>query len=551
MHSFAQKKELSEEHQQTFTRHFINAESQRLQGNYDKALEFYAKCDALSPKNDAVLFGKGRVYQEQNLHIEAEDHFKQAVHQDNDNKWYKHWLAQNYLDQRDPASASEIYHELSKSDPENDEYALNYANTLLLAGKAKKAMKAFDAYEETFGLNRTVSQRKYEYFLSVGDMKNAAKEVEKLIESSPTEQQLYGVLADIYKSQGNESKALEVYERAIKQDPNNPYIQMSLAEYYDRTGKPDTSYAYLKRAYSNPSLDIDTKVGILIKMYGEAGKHQNVRTEGLELCSLLVETHPDDPKSHAVHADYLLLNNDKPGAQESYRKTLELDPSRFAVWNQLILVDSELGDSEGMLNDANKALELFPSQANLYLFKGVAHIQLQQYAEAVKPLKDGVGMVYGNAFLSAQMLASLGDAYHELENHKGSDSAYAASLTFNPENDYVLNNYSYFLSLRKENLLEAKSMMESVLTRIPDNASYLDTYGWVLFNLGEYNAAEEYLQKALDFGGNSSAEVLEHYGDVLFELGKTTEAVDYWKLAAEKESTPELLNKIESRKRGE
>ena len=50
----------------------------------------------------------------------------------------------------------------------------------------------------------------------------------------------------------------------------------------------------------------------------------------------------------------------------------------------------------------------------------------------------------------------LGDTYHAIDEHEKSDLFYQKSLEKNPENHIVLNNYSYYLSLRKKELLKAK-----------------------------------------------------------------------------------------------
>ena len=147
------------------------------------------------------------------------------------------------------------------------------------------------------------------------------------------------------------------------------------------------------------------------------------------------------------------------------------------------------------------------------------------------------------------MLASLGDAYHELGKHTSSDSAYNASLKYDSNNLYVLNNYSYFLSLRNVELGRALKMSKKTIAKEPLNASYLDTYGWILYLKGEFNEAEKYLSKSLMNGGEKSAEVLEHYGDVLYRLNRKDEANAYWKKAKEAGGSSEaLINKTSSKK---
>jgi len=158
-------------------------------------------------------------------------------------------------------------------------------------------------------------------------------------------------------------------------------------------------------------------------------------------------------------------------------------------------------------------------------------------------------MVFGNNELLAQFYSSLGDAYHAQKNHMMSDESYDKSLELSPLNTYVLNNYSYYLSLRKENLDKALEMMEVCTALNPGIASYEDTYAWVFYQKGYYDKAQEWLERALTSGGNQSAVIVEHYGDVLYQLGKVAEAVEQWKKAKELGSeTPFIEQKINERK---
>ena len=126
----------------------------------------------------------------------------------------------------------------------------------------------------------------------------------------------------------------------------------------------------------------------------------------------------------------------------------------------------------------------------------------------------------------------IGDNYHKLKEHKSSDEAYLTSLKYNPDNIFVLNNYSYYLSNREENLLLAKEMITRCvdLTKTNPNSSYLDTYAWVLYKLKEYKLAKNQIEKALLLRVDNAI-IYEHYGDILYQLGLLKEAVLEWKKA--------------------
>ena len=111
----------------------------------------------------------------------------------------------------------------------------------------------------------------------------------------------------------------------------------------------------------------------------------------------------------------------------------------------------------------------------------------------------------------------------------------------------MLNNFSYYLSLRGVNLKKALKMSKICIETEPGNSTYLDTYGWVLFKMKKYTSSEKYLKRALENVSNPSAEILDHYGDVSAKLKKYERAVEYWKKALKAGGKErEIVEKIEN-----
>ena len=462
---------------------------------------------------------------------QAEHNFSLASRLDPKNKYYLIELIDVLSAQKKYKEADKAFKQLPSLEPNNPEYIYNHASMLLYAQKVKKALKIFDEYEQLSGPSPDVALIKFQYLVGAGKYRDAETTLLTALDLFPSDMRFYSSLADLYKAENALKKALGVYSLAMRIEPENPYLQLSIAEYFEKTNEPDSAQLYLEKAFGNASLNIDTKVGLLLIMYPKAELNLITRANTIRLCEKLLQAHPSEAKSHSVYGDFLYLDGQRKNARASYYKTLEFDQSRFATWNQILLLDSELNDEESMLIDSEKALELFPTQPSVYLFNGIAKNQLKNYSAAVKSLKTGSQMVVGNYFLSAQLLASLGDAYHELGHIKSSDSAYTGSLRYDSTNLYVLNNFAYFLSIRKEELQKAKAMSLKTVEAEPSNASYLDTYGWILYQLKMFSEAAIYLEKAVEAGGDKSPEVLEHYGDTMFRLNDIDGAVQYWERA--------------------
>jgi Tfp pilus assembly protein PilF len=94
-----------------------------------------------------------------------------------------------------------------------------------------------------------------------------------------------------------------------------------------------------------------------------------------------------------------------------------------------------------------------------------------------------------------------------------------------------LNNYSYYLAERGEKLSDAKRWSKKAIDNNPDNATFLDTYAWVLFRIGAFEEAEKYILIAIEKGGKNDPEVNEHAGDILAALNSKEMARAYYQKA--------------------
>ena len=139
----------------------------------------------------------------------------------------------------------------------------------------------------------------------------------------------------------------------------------------------------------------------------------------------------------------------------------------------------------------------------------------------------------------------LASIYDGMGRYDISDSLYERALQLSPNNSVFNNNYSYSLSERGIRLDYANQLVDKALQAEPNNGSYLDTKGWVLYQLGENQGALEYIQRSIEVR-DTSAEVWEHLGDVHEKLGNFEEAMKAWRKAYEIDSSRKtLLEKLE------
>ena len=536
-------KELSDKDLVLFKRLFFDGNKEYVLGNYDMAETLFSQALKIDPNSAPTMYQLAYIYSFQNNKNQALFYSKKAASADPQNVWYQLLYASCLKENKMLAEVAVVYERLIKDHPQNFDFYYELANIYLYTKRPNDAVKIYNKIEEEIGVTDEASLQKLKIYKSSDNFEKAETEAKKLIKTFPKEAKYYGILGELYQDKGMNDKAFETYNTLIQVDSTNAYVHLSLADYYRSLKQNDKAFHEIKIAFRSTELDIDTKVKILLSYYDITENFPELKADADELCKIVVAVHPDEAKSFAVYGDF--LNRDKKFdlARTQYRKAISLDKEKYALWNELLILESELNDFSAMQKESKEAIELFPNQPLPYFFNGVSNYQLRNYADVIPVLTEGKEFVYDNSLLLSQFYSTIGDAQNQLKKHEESDAAYDKSLELDPTNVSVLNNYAYFLSLRNINLEKAESMSKKCNGLSPDNPSYQDTYGWILYQMKKYDDAKTWIGKAIEAGGKTNGTLLEHYGDVLFQLGETDSAIKYWIDAKKYGGSSSLLDK--------
>lgn len=522
---------------------FIDANKQKTLGNYTEAIKLFNQALELNPTDGASMYELARLYTIIGNTEMALKYADMAVKTEPENTYYLLFYAGLLQSNEDFESAAGIYENLIVLKPDNPEYYNRLAVAYLYAKEPMEAIRVYDELEELTGINEKSSLKKQSIYLQENKVDKAVEEMEKLINAFPMETKYYAILAEICMNNGMEDKALEAYNKIAEINADDPYIHISLADYYKKSGDYEHAFEELKLGFRNPNLDIDSKIQILIQYYTLNEIYSDLKEEAFELAEILMEVHPNDPKSYSIYGDFLYQDKQFEKARTAFRNVIALDSSKYLVWEQLLFTESELQDTEALYQESTRAIELFPEQPIPYLFAGGTLYEKKKWEECIRVLERGAYFVVSNDRLLAQFYAYLGDAYYQIEDIDKSDAYYDKVLMINPDHDYVLNNYAYYLSLRGENLEKAAKMAKRATELKPDSPSNQDTYGWVLYKLGYYDEAKLWIEKAIANNPEASPVMLEHLGDVYWKLDDKKQAVEYWEKAKEAGKGSEFLDK--------
>ncbi len=533
---------LSPEDHQLFTTIFLDASRAKILGNNKEAIYLFKRALDIDPSSGATKYEIARIEAQMGNYLGALPYAQSALENDPENIWFADFLGQLYAELGQLDQSAEVFKTIIKVHPEQYDYYFTLGNLLSAQGKFDEALELYKDLEKEVGMSEELTLQRQMIYVEQGDFETALKEIDMLIAASPGEVRFRGMKAEILEQMGREDEAIQIYLDILEVEPSNGLVLISLYEMSLNQGDQAAADKYLNQAFASPELGIDVKVNILLNAMAGPDFEQK-KSELLSLANNLELAHPEDAKTYAVHGDLLFNYGDFEASRVKFRKAVAIDPNRAPIWQQIITIDSQLYDFEAMKTESAEAMELFPQQPVFYLFHGIALLQNDETEQAIEVLNIGKNLVVDNGGALAQFYASLGDAYHELDKHKKSDDAYDKALKYDPNNVVVLNNFAYYLSLRKENLERAEVMAKKANNLSPNQATFQDTYAWVLYCRENFQNALFWIEEALKYGGDTDPVVHEHHGDILLAVNRSQDAVKAWQKAIELGGDLDLLQK--------
>ncbi len=523
----------------------------------NRALEKLVKAWQIDPTNAAVNYKLAETASKLNQVGEAIAYGKAAVRLEPKNPYYYLLLSQLYAGQQQYDDAADVYAGLLREVPDADQYLPQLADLYVAAAKLDQALAALEKAEKRYGVSEETALKRQQIYLRKNDFPKAVTAGEDLIRANPSEVRYVLALASLYLANNLNAKALEQIERALQTAPNHPQALLLRSDLRRAKNDSTGAEADVRQAFRSPELDIDARVRIMIEFIKRlpsvesarkpTATQEKRRQNALELATLTIQNYPDEPKSYAVMGDLQALSGQKKEARASYLQAVRRDNSKFRLWQQIVLLDAELDQTDSLLRHSERALRLFPNQPLLYFYNGSALLLRKDYEQAARTFEYGRKMVADEPELRQQFEAQLGNTYEYLKQYDKSAAAYEAALALNPDDATVLNNYSYYLSVRGAHLDKAATMTARLLQLFPGNGTYLDTRAWVLYKQGQYEAARELLERALR--DRQDPDILEHYGDVLWKLNRPAEALINWQRARQlmHEPSENLDRKIQNK----
>ena len=514
---------------------FLEAMVQRQKDNDDAAFDLLSRCVELNPQASEAYYFLAQYYAQMKEEEKTLAYLEKAAQLSPDNPTYMETLADAYISQEQYDKAVAVIEKLLETNKNRDDLLDLLYRLHRHQKQYKEAIAVLDRMEVNDGKSERLSALKSALYVDMDDMPSAIKEMKTLADQYPNDLNYLRLYADMLRSDGKLDEAYEIYQRILKEEPNNSQAQMSLRSYYLVTENYEAADSLTHHLLLNENTELMDKLDLLRRVIGQSEAEGGDSTRVLDLFHQMLaqpQKTSDIAELCAAYMDLKKMPRDSVAAM--LERVLQIAPDNAGARLRLVGYAWEADDNERIIELCKAARQYNPDEMAFYYYQGLAYYREDDQDNALNALQNGISVIKedSNPSIVSDFYAIMGDLLHQKGRESEAYEAYDSCLQWKPDNYGCLNNYAYFLSEKGQQLDRAEDMSFKAIKAEPKNATYLDTYAWILFMKKRYSEARIYIDRAMaNDTSTTSGVITEHAGDIYAMCGLTAEAVELWQKA--------------------
>ena len=226
-----------------------------------------------------------------------------------------------------------------------------------------------------------------------------------------------------------------------------------------------------------------------------------------------------------------------------------VDPASPYSWSSRLRVAGNLVD----LDKLDRAIDILNAMAKerpertdaLILLGGFLRAK-ERYLEAVSAYDRAAGRLGALTARDWLFFYNRGIALERSDQWPRAEKNFLKALDLQPEQPYVLNYLGYSWVEKNLNIERARAMIERAVAQRQNDGYIIDSLGWVLYRLGDYQGSVKQLERAVRLRSRDPV-INDHLGDAYWRVGRKLEARFQWRRALDFEPEDDQISKIENK----
>jgi len=337
-------------------------------------------------------------------------------------------------------------------------------------------------------------------------------------------------IGTVYDILNVKDSAIFYYEKALREDTLILTVGRRIIELYTDTERYEELIEIAGKI-----LDLDYKDGYIRKSLGHALYKVGMLRQALDEFMIVSKIDSQDTYSRFYIGRIYLEEGDYEAAREEILQAINIDPYFVELWVYLGFIAIEKRDFRTAEYAFTEAAHHGGDMVQINYLLGVIAEMEEQYTRAYfyyrKSLKD-----------DSINLATLEALAHLCDRIGRQDDAFITFqkiIALDTTNAEALNYVGYTYAERNDSLEYALGLINKALSFEENNGYYLDSRGWVLYQMGKYAEALGDLKRAAAIV--EDAVILEHLGDVYMKLNDVDHAKDAYQKALEHNTASKTL----------
>ena len=518
---------------------FLEAMCQQEKGHNDAAFDLLSHCVELDSTRSEAWYYLTQYYHALKNKDKAMDCAKKAATLSPDNSTYLETLAELYIGQREYGPASEVLERLYEKNSDREDVLGMLVQLYEQQQKYDDAIRSLSRLEVLEGKNERLSFAKSQLYTAKGDKKAAIAEMKTLADRYPNDYNYRCLYANALYQNGQQKKAVSLYQDILQAEPDNRNAQLAMLAYCHEQNDSAGINDYIERILLNKNTTLQDKATLMRQVISENEQQDGDSTRVLQLFHRMLDMPQAEADMAIFCATYMNLKKmPNDSISPVLERALQIEPDNAAARLQLVSYAWQAEDKDRVIALCKEARQYNPDEMAFYYYQGIAYYQKDSLDNALNAFQNGISVITeeSDPDIVSDFYAVMGDILHQKGKEQEAYAAYDSCLVWKDDNIGCLNNYAYYLSERGAQLDKAEQMSYRTIKAEPKNATYLDTYAWILFMQKRYSEAKIYIDQTLQCDSDSSAVLLEHAGDIYYHVGEREKAVSLWQQALAKAS---------------
>ena len=533
---------------------FIEAMRKQSMGDYTSAFELLQHAKDIDPTQPEAYYYLAMYLSQMDKDSLALTSLEKAANLAPKNETYQERLAQFYIGTANYQKAIEAYTKLCDEHTYRTD-ALKILLQLYQQEKNYKEMLAvIDKIEQIDGESEDLTLSKIRVYELTGKPAEANRVLQQLVDNHPYDLNYKIMLGNWLMQHNKTDEAYQIFEKALKEDTNNPYAQSSIYDYYKQHGDTAKAAAMMEQILTSTSQPTENKLQFVRQAIQENEQQGGDSLKMIKLFDKMIAASPSETELREIKVAYMTMKEfPKDAVDSTLTELLSKAPDNAAARFKLIQNTLPENNWDKIIELSEPGTQYNPDEMVFFYFTAISYYFKKDDNKALEYFRKGIAEINdkSDANMVSDFYSIMGDILIKKGDKQEAFAAYDSCLQWKPDNISCLNNYAYYLSVNGEDLKKAAEMSVKTIQAEPNSTTYLDTYAWILFLQQRYEEAKMYIDQALanDSTTDDNGDIYEHAGDIYAMYGNMDKAVELWTEATKRGSESKALKaKIKKRK---